>query len=79
MWICLECGALFEDLDDSVKVEEGHAFNYGLMETFHYCHCGGDLEKACQCSECGEWFSKYDLNYDLCDKCYKEEDDYEED
>ena len=53
MFICLECGTLFED---PVEWEERHGLDYGPYEHWTGCpFCHGGYTEAHRCDECDEW------------------------
>lgn len=70
MYICNDCGAVFEDFK---VVREAHPYGMGVaFEEWAYCpHCdSGDFEEAKECERCGEYFVS--LTDGLCDLCYEE-------
>lgn len=76
MWICDDCGAIFDD-DDCVTITEWHPYGEGVAgEDWAACpHCQStNMSKAKKCSRCGEWVAE--TREDLCDVCY--EDMYDE-
>jgi hypothetical protein len=71
MFICLECGNVFEDAKD---YEERHPYGEGYAsEHFSCCpYCGGDYEDAISCDECGEYFPSEELVDGWCPHCISE-------
>ena len=79
MYVCKECGELFEHPNEWC---ETHGFDYPPYEEFSECpSCGGNYEEAYRCSECGEYISgKYIMlkgGKRICDNCYSEHDTYD--
>lgn len=76
MFICPECGALFEE----PKIYyEHHPYGMGYAdEKWAVCpECGeAGFEKAKWCKCCGEWVEK--LTDGLCAECHKEYEEEEE-
>jgi hypothetical protein len=64
MYICKECGHLFEEGEQKTYTEH---HPYGMTtadEEFHVCPiCGGDYEEAKECAACGAWFDPDDENF----------------
>ena len=53
LFVCLECGTLFED---PVEWEEFHGLDRGPYEIWTGCpSCNCGYVEAHQCDECGEW------------------------
>lgn len=73
MYICLECGAVFEE-PETWEEGRGEFWGFPCSETVSGCpECGGDYEEALQCAECGEWFFTDELDDGLCEDCQEEE------
>lgn len=68
MYMCYECGAIFEEPDkgyfdpspDGVSLPQGH------YEISCCPKCGGDCEEAEKCRACGEWHLEWGV---LCKEC----------
>ena len=60
MWICNDCGAVFENPREYYEHDTGY---YGMD-----CpHCGSDdIDEAKRCSECDEWVNEKNLVNGLC-------------
>ena len=76
MFVCLDCGCIFEE---PVRHTETHGFTDGLYETWDGCpKCGGAFVETKRCDNCNEYIiDKYikTSNGDfLCDNCYTERD-----
>lgn len=77
MYICKDCGEVFEDCD---TYEEARPYGMGYAyETFAICpYCkSDDFVEAIECNRCGEILAKEDCEYDeslnyLCEHCYEE-------
>lgn len=72
MWICNDCGAVFENPSDYYD----HGTGYHSMD----CpHCGSDdIDEAVRCAECGEWVNEKNLVNGLCPACIERHaSDYE--
>lgn len=72
MYVCVDCGKLFEEPKECV---ETHGFKAPPYETWYGCpHCGGAYVKTMQCDVCGKWIAgEYvELNDGdkICDECY---------
>lgn len=71
MYICLECGYIF----DSPKIySEKHGLDTPPFEQIEGCpKCGGDFTEAIKCAICGEYIVDryYHLctDEDVCDEC----------
>ena len=68
MFICNECGELFEE---PIYIKEHHPYGDGYAtEEWAVCpYCKeNDLDVAERCIQCGEYFA--DLTSGLCDICY---------
>ena len=71
MWICNDCGAVFENPDEYYEHDTGY---HGMD-----CpHCGSDdIDEAERCSECDEWVNEKNLVNGLCPACIeKHANDY---
>lgn len=76
MFICLDCGRLFEE---AVAYTETHGFTDGLYETWNGCpRCGGAFVETRCCDNCGEYivnqYIKTTSGELICDNCYVEKD-----
>lgn len=72
MWICNDCGAVFENPREYYEHDTG----YHGME----CpHCGSDdIDEAERCAECDEWVNENNLVNGLCPACIERHaSDYE--
>lgn len=72
MYICLECGSLF---DKPVYYREKHGFDTPPYEEFEACPCcGGAFTETYECDSCGEWITGdyVELNDGsrYCEECY---------
>ena len=72
MYICTECGFLFEDPD---YWEETHGFDYGPFESWSGCpKCGGAYVETYECDCCGEYivesYIKTENGERICENCY---------
>ena len=71
MFVCIECGVLFED---PVEWEEHHGLEHGPYEHWTGCpSCHSGYAEAHRCDECSEWIvDDYikvgDKRY--CSECY---------
>lgn len=80
-YICLDCGALF---DEPAHWEERHGLSTPPYEHFTGCpFCQGGYDEAIECKRCGatvpksEAFTDSKGNY-LCDSCMNEDlEDYD--
>ena len=72
MKICNDCFHVFDD-DEIATWRESRGEFWGMpcYETVSGCpKCHGEFEDAAQCTKCGEWFAKCELNDgDICDDC----------
>ena len=67
MYICKDCGELFEDPKKVIEQEY-----YGSRLYSSECPwCGGDFEEVKECLGCGKHYGESDLNEGLCTKCEK--------
>ena len=76
MYLCLDCGALFEDPQ---KYTETHGLSSPPYETWTGCpECGGGYVETICCHLCGEWvtgeYVKLKDGTVACDQCYKVND-----
>lgn len=72
MFICTNCGHLFEEPD---CWEERHGFTYGPFEKFSGCpKCGEAYVETYKCDGCEEWidgsYIKIDSGERICENCY---------
>lgn len=70
MYICMDCGREYEDLDELDSWVEPHG------EHLSGCvKCGGDVEEAEYCDYCNKLTPKYNIKYlrnsQCCDNCYE--------
>lgn len=63
MYKCNNCGKLVEELEEI----KGDYNNPSYVEDC--CDCSGYYEEAYKCKECGEWFTKEELNGGICNDC----------
>lgn len=69
--MCEQCGDVYENLpthDEDLGYDVGVGKMVARVTLVDSCHCGGNLVKATQCEECGEWFKK-NGQQTICDKC----------
>lgn len=72
IFVCLECGNLFEE---PRRYVETHGLDAPPYEVWHGCpHCGEPYVEAHRCDECDEWITKEyvkigDKRY--CQDCYQ--------
>ena len=75
MYICFDCGELFEEPKHYV---ETHGLDYPPYETWKGCPvCGGAYDDAMECSICGNYITGDYIEDDgvfVCDNCYEDED-----
>lgn len=76
MYICLDCGKLFEE---PRKYVETHGFDSPPYEEWYGCpECGGVYTETKRCDNCGRWirgeYIKLDGGYYYCDNCYEVRD-----
>lgn len=72
MYICLECGAVFEE-PETWEEGRGEFWGFPCSETVSGCpECGGDYEDAVKCRRCEEWHSEDELTDELCECCQDE-------
>ena len=68
MYICLECGEIFESPKRIIDEEY-----YGCYQYDYVCpYCGGDYVEVVECLGCGKNFGEEDLTEGFCKKCEKE-------
>lgn len=72
MWVCTNCGHIFEEPH---RWEERHGFDYGPFEKFSGCpECGESYIEAHKCDECGHWITgeyiKTVSGQRICENCY---------
>lgn len=73
MYVCVECGCVFQEPD---YWEETHGLDYGPYEKWSGCpSCGGSYTEAYPCDCCGEWINdtyiKTDDDERFCIGCYR--------
>ena len=71
MFICNDCGHVFEEPKEHREYHPyGDTYAY---ETFACCpNCGGSIDEAEECPECGEYFSSEDMCDTVCKSCFEE-------
>ena len=72
MYLCVNCGELFEE---PVQYVETHGFSSPPYETFYGCpSCCEPFVETVRCDECGEWvtgeYIKLNNGYIICSNCY---------
>lgn len=73
MFICLECGTIFEE---PKKYTETHGLDSPPYEEFYGCpECGGGFHETFKCDGCGEWIDDFYVeivpsNEIYCENCY---------
>lgn len=86
MYICLECGEVFEHPKEYKEYYVNEVINGTNSYTYYACpRCEGAYEEAVECEECGDFVPKSEINYVLqgekfirmCNKCYEEEENNE--
>lgn len=65
MYVCLECGHVFDD-DFSVWTEPHGERRCGCPS------CRGEFEEAVECEICGGYFADSDLNSGVCEFCIED-------
>ena len=76
MFICLECGHIFDDEEVLVWQEDrGEYWGYQCSERVSGCpRCGGDYTNTYRCSCCDEWivgkYIKLEDGERICENCY---------
>ena len=72
MYVCLECGNIFEEPEHSV---ETHGFPFPPYEHFYDSPCcGGNFAEAFKCDCCDEWITDSYVKVDdkrYCSECYR--------
>ena len=72
MFVCMDCGHLFET---PYRWEERHGFDYGPFEQWSGCpRCKEAYTEAYQCDCCNEWITgpyiKLESGERICENCY---------
>ena len=72
MYLCVECGKLFEE---PIRHVETHGLECPPYESWDGCpHCGGGYVKTMRCDECGEWiigeYVELTNGAKYCDACF---------
>ena len=73
MFVCIECGHIFEEPQ---RWEETHGLDCGPYEQFSGCNiCGGAYTEAYKCDSCNEWitterYSKTKNGDRYCEECF---------
>ena len=76
MFICLECGRIFnEDEIDVWEESRGEFWGMPCSETVDGCpSCGGDYVETYRCDCCNEWidgsYIKLESGERICENCY---------
>ena len=72
MFVCIECGAIFEN---PKEWQETHGLDSGPYEGFSSCpYCGGNYTEAFRCDTCGDWITDGYIkigNDRYCQDCYE--------
>lgn len=70
MYICVDCGKVFDEEEISVWHESrGVYWGEPCTEKMYGCpNCKGEFVKAKKCKICGDWLKEYD--WDICEECY---------
>lgn len=73
MYICTECGHVFEEGEERVESDcLGECHGSPSYEKYRVCpECGGDYDEAVRCEECGHYAPKSELESGLCPDCVK--------
>lgn len=73
MYICSECGRLYDEMEVETPYETDREMFSTIrwrhrppVVTVETCECGGELEKAEYCQNCFEWTSPA---FKYCDEC----------
>lgn len=68
VYVCKNCGCVTDDpnVDTDYEYFGGRCYTESWLGE---CHCGGELEEAKECPECGEYHAR---EYDVCDECLEE-------
>lgn len=74
MYICLECGHIFEDGEEKRWSESrGEFWGMSCSEEMIGCPiCGGNYEESKKCVICGSAHLEDDLHGGVCDECIDE-------
>lgn len=74
MYICLDCGHIFGEGEESNWSESrGEFWGVSCSEDVSGCPlCHGDYEKAVMCEKCGAYHLEEDINGGICDNCLDE-------
>ena len=72
LFVCLECGSIFEE---PAYWEEEHGLDTPPYESMSGCpSCYGSYVEAYKCDECGDWidgkYIKTDSGDRICENCY---------
>ena len=72
MFICLDCGKLFEE---PKRYIERHGLDYAPYEAWKGCpECGGAYVETFECTQCGKWITGDYIEIGdtlVCDECYQ--------
>ncbi len=76
MYVCKECGEIFEEPEHCV---ERHGFTDGMYEEWDGCpECGGNYTEAFCCDLCGEYIQGDYIETKngtlICENCYEVKD-----
>lgn len=64
MFKCYDCGRTLSDWESLYRWTESHG------ERLVGCYCGGEVDEADKCCECGEWFlPDEDYSDGMCHEC----------
>ena len=74
MFLCLECGALFEN-PRYYRDYHGECFGYPAYEEYNACPCCvGAFVETYECDGCGKWITDDYVELDdgsrYCEECY---------
>ena len=71
MFVCTECGFLFEEPEYWI---ERHGLDYGPYEQWSGCpQCKGSYVEAHRCDCCGDWIDRSYIRINderICSNCY---------
>lgn len=71
MYICIECGNLFEEGEQRREREYmGECHGSPAYEEYAVCpSCGGEYDEAVRCAECNHYAPVSKMDEDLCSEC----------
>ncbi len=69
MYICVDCGKVFDGDEISIwKESRGEFWGEPCTEKMYGCpNCKGEFVKAKECKICGDWIKEDD--WDICEEC----------